>query len=167
MDVKNVCFVRHAKSSWDQPGVQDLDRQLNERGLVDAPLMARQMNDLELTPDLIITSNAKRALLTAQYFKTEFNLPDSKFLIRPEIYEAQPETVYDVLREAPDNAGFIYIFGHNPTFTWIANSISGVHIDNVPTCGIVHAQAALSSWKKFKPEYTAFVGFYYPKQFRI
>lgn len=167
MDVKNVCFVRHAKSSWDRPGIRDLDRPLNDRGLVDAPLMARQMNDLELAPDLIISSNAQRALSTAQFFQAEFHIPEENFLIRPEIYEASPEIVFDVIRDAPDHASFIYIFGHNPTFTWIANSISGVHIDNVPTCGIVHVQAALSSWKKFKPEYTAFVGFYFPKQFRI
>ena len=166
MEVKHVCFVRHAKSNWDHPGLKDFDRPLDKRGLKDAPLMAARMHKLELVPDLIITSGANRAKSTAEYFKKEFGLPDEKFIIRNEIYEATPEAVFDVLRSAPDEARFVYLFGHNPTFTWIANHLSGVSIDNVPTCGVVHAQAELSSWKKFKPEYAAFVGFHYPKQYQ-
>jgi len=42
-----------------------------------------------------------------------------------------------------------------------------VHIDDVPTCGIVHAQLMINSWKKFKPEHAGFIGFHYPKQFKI
>ncbi len=128
-------------------------------------MMAKKMDDLGLVPDLIITSNAKRAQTTAEYFRKEFKLDKSKFLVREELYDATPEEVYEVIRSAPDSASFIYVFGHNPTFTWIANHISGVHIDNVPTCGVVHVQIITTSWKKFKPEHAGFIGFHYPKQF--
>lgn len=166
MEVKDVCFVRHAKSNWDHPGLKDFDRPLDARGLHDAPLMAKKMRELGLIPDLIVTSGANRAKSTAEYFKKEFNLPDDKFLVRNKLYEASPEDVYEVLRSVPDETRFVYLFGHNPTFTWVANNLSGIHIDNVPTCGVVHAQTNLSSWKKFKPEYAGFVGFHYPKQFQ-
>jgi phosphohistidine phosphatase len=129
-------------------------------------MMARKMKELGLKPDFIITSGANRAKSTAKYFKKEFDLPDEKFLTDNTIYEASAETVYEALRKAPDLAQFVFIFGHNPTFTWVANSLAGVHIDNVPTCGIVHAQAILTSWKKFKPEHAAFVGFHYPKLYK-
>jgi phosphohistidine phosphatase len=165
MEVKDVCFVRHAKSNWDHPGLSDFDRPLDTRGLHDAPRMAKKMRELHLIPDFIITSGAKRAKSTAEFFKEEFDLPAEKFVVNNDLYEASAETVYEVLRSAPDTARFVYLFGHNPTFTWVANSLSGVHIDNVPTCGIVHAQAILTSWKKFKPEYAAFIGFHYPKQY--
>lgn len=165
MEVKEVCFVRHAKSNWDHPGLKDFDRPLDERGIRDAPMMAREMKKLGLRPNLIITSGAKRARSTAEYFKNEFGLSDNQFIIRNELYEATAEKVYEVLKSAPDEAGFVYMFGHNPTFTWVANNLSGVSIDNVPTCGVVHAQTNIQSWKKFKPEYAAFVGFHFPKQF--
>lgn len=165
MEVKDVCFVRHAKSSWDQAGVDDFDRKLDSRGLKDAPMMAAKMRELGLFPDLIITSGANRARTTAEFFRKEFDLDKEKFLVRNEIYEATPEKVYEVLSEAPDAAAFVFIFGHNPTFTWIANHLAGVHIDNVPTCGVVHAQAMITSWKKFKPEHAGFIGFHYPKQY--
>lgn len=166
MEVKDVCLVRHAKSSWDHPGLDDFDRPLDKRGMNDAPGMARKMRELHLIPDFIITSGAMRARTTAEFFKKEFDLPDAQFVVNNDLYEASPETVYKVLRTTPDTAAFVYVFGHNPTFTWVANSISGVHIDNVPTCGIVHIQADLGSWKKFKPEYAAFIGFHYPKLYK-
>ncbi len=166
MEVKDVCFVRHAKSSWDQPGLKDFDRPLDSRGLHDAPMMARKMKELGLMPDYIITSGANRAKSTAEYFKHEFDLSKDQFEINNDLYEASAETVYEVLRSAPDTANFVFLFGHNPTFTWVANSIAGVHIDEVPTCGILHAQAMISSWNKFKPEYAGFIGFHYPKQYK-
>lgn len=167
MEVKQVCFVRHAKSSWDHPGLRDFDRPLNDRGLHDAPMMAEKMVASGLVPDYIITSGAKRAKTTAGYFMHAAKLPDNRFEIDDDIYEAAPETVYKALRKAPDDAHFVFVFGHNPTFTYIANSIAGVHIDNVPTCGVVHAQLYIRSWKDFRPEIAGFIGFHYPKQYTV
>ncbi len=166
MEVRDICFVRHAKSSWDHPSLADYDRPLSPRGFADAPMMARKMADLKLIPDMIITSGAVRAKTTAEFFFNQFSLRPDQMVVDDRLYEADTETVYKVIREAPDSAQFIYLFGHNPTFTWVANAMSGVQIDNVPTCGIVHAQCILSSWHKFKPEYAGFIGFHYPKQFR-
>lgn len=163
MEVKDVCFVRHAKSSWDHPGMDDFDRPLDSRGLKDAPMMAAKMRELGLIPDLIITSGANRARSTAEFFRKEFKLDKDKFRVNNDLYEATPEKVYEIVQSVADTAAFVFIFGHNPTLTWVANHLSGVHIDNVPTCGVVHAQAIITSWKKFKPEHAGFIGFHYPK----
>ena len=166
MEVKDVCFVRHAKSSWDHPGLDDYERPLDSRGLRDAPLMAKKMREMHLMPDLIITSGAKRARSTADFFRKEFDLGPEKFIVNDQLYEASPEDVYNVIRNAPDAARFIYIFSHNPTLTWVANEISGVHIDNVPTAGVVHIQTMVTNWKKFKPASAGFVSFHYPKLYQ-
>lgn len=165
MEVRDICFVRHAKSSWDHPGIKDYDRPLDQRGLRDAPLMASRMKDLGLIPQLIITSGAKRARATAEFFANEFGITSGSFIVQDKLYEASAEEVFEVVRSVPSTVSFVYLFGHNPSFTWVANSLSGIHIDNVPTCGVVHGQASLSDWKKFKPEHTGFIGFHYPKQF--
>ena len=166
MEVKDVCFVRHAKSNWDHPGLRDFDRPLDARGLRDAPVMAAEMHKLGLIPQLLVSSGANRARSTAEFFRKEFGLDKEKLVIRNELYEASAETVWDVLHKTPDEIQFVYLFGHNPTFTWVANELSGVRIDNVPTCGVVHAQAMISSWKKFKPQHAGFIGFHYPKQYQ-
>lgn len=166
MEVKDVCFVRHAKSNWDQPGLDDYSRPLDSRGLRDGPLMAQKMHELNLVPDLIITSGAKRARSTAEFFRKEFDLGPEKFIVNDKLYEATPDDVYSVISSAPDTARFLYIFGHNPTMTWVANSISGVHIDNVPTAGVLHVQTMVASWKKFKPQHAGFISFHYPKLYQ-
>ena len=66
--MKTVCFIRHAKSSWDQAGLSDIDRPLNIRGKTTAPIMAKILADKDITPDLIISSPAKRARQTAKPF---------------------------------------------------------------------------------------------------
>lgn len=165
MEVKDVCLVRHAKSNWDHPGLDDYDRPLDARGIRDAPFMAKKMREMHLVPDLIITSGAKRARSTADFFRKEFDLGPETFIVNDELYEAPAEAYFKAIRNAPDSARFIYIFGHNPTITWVANSVSGVHIDNVPTCGIVHLQTMATNWKKFKPEHAGFISFHYPKLF--
>jgi hypothetical protein len=66
--MKTLFLVRHAKSSWDNPGVRDINRPLNERGLHDAPKMGKLIRSLGIKPDLLVSSPAKRALTTAQFF---------------------------------------------------------------------------------------------------
>src|SRR4051794_9695084 len=71
--MKTLILVRHAKSSWDQPGVSDIDRPLNERGKSDAPQMAKRLKERNIKIDLFISSPAKRAKKTAKYFAEEYD----------------------------------------------------------------------------------------------
>ena len=79
MNLRNICFVRHAKSSWDHPGLTDINRPLNKRGERDGPFMANKMKELGIVADLILTSPAVRARTTAGFFKDEFDLEDQQF----------------------------------------------------------------------------------------
>jgi phosphohistidine phosphatase len=58
--------IRHVKSSWKHPDVNDHDRPLNKRGKRDAPGMGELLQDKHLVPDFVISSTAKRAHLTAK-----------------------------------------------------------------------------------------------------
>ena len=64
--MKTLILVRHAKSSWDAPGLSDIDRPLNERGKKDAPEMANRLKARKLHIDLFVSSTAKRASKTAK-----------------------------------------------------------------------------------------------------
>lgn len=166
MELRNICFIRHAKSSWDHPHLSDIERPLNHRGLTDAPFMAKKMRELHIVPDLIVTSPANRAQTTARFFADEFNLPDSAFLLNERLYGAGARDIIEIVHELPDEAFSVFIFGHNPTMTMLTNMFAGVEIDNVPTCGISQAKTMVDSWSKFSPDTSAFVSFYYPKQYK-
>ena len=42
---KQLILIRHAKSDWGNPGLDDFDRPLNERGKKDAPVMAQRLRN--------------------------------------------------------------------------------------------------------------------------
>jgi phosphohistidine phosphatase len=64
--MKKLIIVRHAKSSWDNPDLDDFDRPLNKRGLKDAPRMGKRLKEKHITPDILLSSPAERALATCQ-----------------------------------------------------------------------------------------------------
>ena len=63
---KILLILRHAKSSWKEPDFQDHDRPLNKRGKRNVPRMRKLLKELDLVPDFIISSIAKRAKDTAK-----------------------------------------------------------------------------------------------------
>jgi len=159
--------VRHAKSSWDNPQLADVDRPLSKRGERDAPYMASKMVELQITPDLIVTSPAVRARTTARIFADAAEIDSNDFVLNERLYGADVSDIVEIVQSIDDSIKSIFMFGHNPTMTILANSFAGVDIDNVPTCGVLQAKTMVSSWKDWSPEVSAFVGFYYPKQYAI
>lgn len=165
IELRTLCFVRHAKSSWDDPLLEDADRPLSERGERDAPAMAMRMKELNIIPDLMVTSPAKRARTTAKHFRKVLGLSKSDFITDLSLYDASPDDVIAVVQHLDNNKRHVFIFGHNPTFTFLANRFPGVRIDNVPTCGVLHVKTMVPTWDQWTPEISTFVGFYYPKQY--
>ena len=163
--MKNVYFIRHAKSSWDDSSLRDSERPLNKRGLRDAPFMAKLLKGKGVQADMIISSPANRALTTAKYFASEMNLPDEKFDINNIIYGAYPEDVLRLVKNVDNSVNTLLVFGHNPTFTGIVNRFTEDYIANVPTCGIVKIEADIDSWSAFNESNAVQTEFYYPKQY--
>lgn len=162
--MKKVYFIRHAKSSWNDPGLSDIERPLNKRGFRDAPFMAKMLKGKEVNPDKLISSPANRAFTTATYFAKELNIPEKAIVVRKEIYHAYPEEVLNIVRNLSNTDNEVILFGHNPCFTSLANQFSKEYIPNVPTCGIVKVEAKVDDWKEFEKE-GILTAFYFPKQY--
>ncbi len=162
--MKIVCFIRHAKSSWDQAGLADIDRPLNLRGIETAPIMATILQEKGLKPDLVISSPAKRARQTAKYFRKKYGIKKEQLQIEPAIYGGDEQVVLDVLRKLDDTVGTVFLFGHNPTMNYLAALFSEDRI-HVPTCGILKVHLNITQWKDVQPDRTGLQEFIYPKQF--
>ena len=63
--MKTLLLLRHAKSSWADPGQPDFERPLNERGRQTAPVIGRFLVQRMLKPDTVVCSPAERARETA------------------------------------------------------------------------------------------------------
>ena len=86
--MKTLILVRHAKSSWEEVGMDDAERPLNERGKKDAPQMAIRLKDKNIKVDVFISSPAKRAHKTAKYFAEEYDLSKKEILVVNKLYGA-------------------------------------------------------------------------------
>jgi phosphohistidine phosphatase len=160
---KKLFLVRHAKSDWSISGQKDIDRELNVRGMNDAPRMGRKLRELNVKPDLIISSPANRAKHTAEFIAEQLQYDTDKILLHQEIYEASVRSLLGVINDLPDNCNIVMIVGHNPTFTYIGEYLTKQNLDNVPTCGVVHIEFEIDSWKEVSEGNGILKMFIYPK----
>jgi len=161
--MKTLLLVRHAKSSWDAPGLSDFDRPLNERGKKDAPEMAKRLKEKGVEIDLFVSSPAKRARKTAKHFAAEFGIKKEDIQLVDELYMATQGAFQKTIIALNDKNTVAAIFSHNPGITEFANSLTNVRIDDMPTCSVFAVQADTDSWSSFENAEKKFLFFDYPK----
>lgn len=118
-----LLLLRHAKSSWDDPGLPDHARPLNARGRRAAAAMAQAMRDLRLSPDVVLVSSARRTLQTLEAL-TPF---EDGALIEPmdALYLAPWRQMLASIRAAPETARSLLLIGHNPGLHELALALAG------------------------------------------
>ena len=161
--MKTLILVRHAKSSWDEAGMDDAERPLNERGKKDAPEMAKKLNSKKINIDAFVSSPAKRARQTCKYFAKEFDLKKKNVVREPKLYEAGEESFYEVIEGFRNKWDSVAIFSHNPGITSFANSLTENRVDDMPTCSVFAVKVNADKWKEFRTAKKEFLFFDYPK----
>ncbi len=162
--MKNLYLTRHAKSSWGNPGLADIDRPLNGRGKKAAPLMGKLISERGEKPELLISSPANRAFSTAKAFAKEMGYAEIDIIVNPAIYGVGAQQLLNLVKDFDDLYNSIMLFGHNPTFTSFGNMVSGENIVNVVTCGVVRIDFEFSSWKNIDFNSGRMVFYEYPKK---
>ncbi len=163
--MKKLYLVRHAKSSWELPGIPDVDRPLNGRGVRDAYSSSEWLREMGYLPDLMVSSPATRALHTAMIFARTFDVKFSNILIKRKLYEADHKQLLSVIQTISDDYQSIMVFAHNPGITHFVNHAIDHHIDNVPTTGIACLNYEVSQWQQIGNK-AELVFFDYPKKRR-
>jgi phosphohistidine phosphatase len=135
--LQHLYLVRHAKSSWADPGLDDFHRLLNQRGEKAVVLMGQRLAEAEIVPQLIVASPAARTRATANalahsvgYNSLEIRYDDGLYLGSEEYHYRLLETLFATV----DN---IFLVGHNNTISYVAAQLAGKDLGIVPTCGIV------------------------------
>jgi phosphohistidine phosphatase len=147
--LKTLLLLRHAKSSWADPGLDDHQRTLNQRGRRDAPRMGDLVREIRLSPDVIISSDAVRARLTAEAV-AEAARYAGKILFDPRLYLASPDSIVAVLQTVPDTkAETVMIVGHNPGLEGIIAGLTGEHPD-MPTAALAQIVLPIDRWRDLK-----------------
>ncbi len=117
--MKRLTLLRHAKSSWGDPGQRDFDRPLNARGRDAAPVMGAFMAKNDLVPDLVFCSTAARTRETLALLLPRLRAePMVEF--RDDFYLADPSVMMSAVRQADARAKHILIIAHNPGLEMLA-----------------------------------------------
>lgn len=138
-------ILRHAKSSWKDEELADHDRPLNKRGKRDAPRMGKLLRDMELVPELIISSTAKRARKTASKVAKECGY-EGVIELAGELYQAAPIQYIQVLQRVPDHVQCALVVGHNPEADSLLTQLTG-HETHLPTSALAHITLDVETWE--------------------
>ena len=160
---RTLVLIRHAKSSWANPLQSDFERPLNERGKVEAPAMGEKLKSLQVIPDLIIASSAKRTRQTAKRIAKEVGYDEADIKWEEKLYHCIPSVFEEVIYEIADIVKTVFIVAHNPGITEFVNQLSPeFSIDNMPTCGVVGVHMEWGEWNIFSTAKRKVFLFEYP-----
>jgi phosphohistidine phosphatase len=121
-----LLVMRHGKSDWSA-GTGDHGRPLNSRGVKSAERMGRVLTELGLSPDLVISSTATRALSTAR-LALESGRWECELRTTDDFYEADVASVLAVLRGLDPSVNRCMVVGHNPTWTALVHELTGANV---------------------------------------
>ncbi len=142
---KQLYLIRHAKSSWSHPELNDFARPLNKRGKKDCRKMAARLGAAGVYPQLIIASPAKRAKKTAISIAKGTGYGKKNILYDEQLYLGSFAYHLHLVAELLHKVDLLFLVGHNYAITELGEYLTGCDLVNVPTCGIVgveYSQAA-------------------------
>jgi phosphohistidine phosphatase len=167
---KELLLFRHAKSSRDDPDLDDFDRPLAERGVKDAPLMGREMAARGWIPQLALVSPAART--TETWKLAGAALPAAPKVRSPEsLYLATSSRILTEIAKTPETVERLVVVGHNPGMEELARMLAGQRSDEAarrlvddkfPT-GALARFTFSGEWKDLAAGGTALTHFLRPK----
>lgn len=164
--MKTLYIVRHAKSSWDHPGLKDFDRPLMDEGKKRTRKVIKYFLDKRISVDLVISSPAVRAYETAKLLAQGIHYPVQSIKQEACIYSGETESILNTIYMTPDDHDSLMIVGHNPTQTHLANLFLRSGIDILPTAGVIALSFDTDNWEKISEAQVRLEFQAYPKMLK-
>ncbi|MEQ8786280.1 MAG: histidine phosphatase family protein [Pirellulaceae bacterium] len=144
--MKTLLILRHAKSSWNDSSLSDHDRPLNDRGKQDAPRVGELLKSLDLVPDAILCSTAKRARKTAKKVAAACQF-DGEIQLIDELYLAPAATYLEVVQGMASTAERVMVVGHNPGLEHLLELLTQ-RGETLPTAALAQIRFDVASWRE-------------------
>ena len=161
--MKTLILVRHAKSSWNSDAATDFERPLNNRGLRDAPEMAKRLKSTGPLPDTIVSSTATRALVTTRLLMRELALPAQALETTDNIYEAPVQALLDTIGGLKETSQVAMLVGHNPGMSSTTNHLCSMAEIQMPTCAMACLELDIDHWSEVYRDCATLHWYDYPK----
>ena len=164
--MRRLILIRHAKSSWDDPQIDDHARPLNDRGRCDAPRIGRWLAEKGHVPDEVLCSDAVRAHETWDLISGALPGAPVDLHLLPELYHAGPREMIAALHRARGRA--VAMIGHNPTVGEVARRLAATapthsKFGQYPTAATLVLDFRTDDWRGVLPGTGTLVDFVVPK----
>ena len=117
-------IMRHGKSDWDAGYGSDHERPLANRGILSAERMGEVIRDLDIVPELVISSTAVRARATAELARITGGWA-SRLILEADLYGTSPKGALEVVARHGGDCARIMIVGHEPTWSMLIKKVTG------------------------------------------
>jgi len=151
--MKKITFLRHSKSSWDY-NLDDIDRPLNNSGVVKIKKVAESSKAQFVKSDIIFSSSATRAIHTSLILTRSLSINSNRISICEDLYTFEFNEVVNFINKIENKYSEVVLVGHNPAYTEISNYFSENKILNLPTARWFSIKFDSNSWSdilKLKP----------------
>jgi len=142
--MKTLYLLRHAKSSWKDETLLDIERPLNKRGRKAAETVGRYLKKKKIVPDLVLCSTAVRARETTDIVMETAEL-SSQLRFDKRIYEAGPERLLEVVHQIEKNKKAVLLVGHNPGLEDFLEFLTGTE-KTMPTATLAKIVLKVTNW---------------------
>ncbi len=144
--MKRLLILRHAKSSWKDPTLDDSDRPLNDRGRRAAVRIGRLLLEERIVPDRVYCSTARRARETADLAlgRCEFS---GAIEFAADLYFEGAEAAERLMVTIPELARLPLIVGHNPDLEVLVARLTGAEL-RLPTGALAQLELPIERWRE-------------------
>ena len=146
--MKYLTVIRHAKSKNPDTSRPDLDRELKDRGRVDAAAAGRLLLERNAVPDVIVASSAIRVRQTVAALNEALEIAKENILYDDSLYMALHEEMAAVVKGTRPEVSHLAVVGHNPCVTNYVNTLCAENIESMTTSGMAHIKLDIESWDK-------------------
>jgi len=164
--MKTLYLVRHAKSSWESPGLADDQRPLLPKGVDKTKLVAEYIIKKKGKIDLMISSHAVRAYDTAKVIASCLDYPVKQIQKDRRIYDGPYDRLLDLIYGTSNDLNSLMIIGHNPLITQLANLFLHPGIEDMPTSGVACITFETLKWEEVPASKSELKFFITPKQLK-
>jgi len=163
--MKNLLLMRHGKSSWKNENLTDHERPLKKRGRKDSKLMAMEIENRDIIPDLILASTAQRTRETVEVI-IDTLYHNIELIYSDELYMGGPQDFINVLKQQAKDYNTVMIVAHNPGLA-IFLEFFGVEIKSLPTAALGYLVLAIDDWQNISLETMGeLIRFWTPKELK-
>jgi phosphohistidine phosphatase len=156
--MKRLTVLRHAKSSWDDPSLDDFNRPLNERGWKAARRIGHALKERKMQFDFALASPAARVRETIDGLIEGYGQPEFEIRFEPRIYDASVGTLLDLIHALPDTVSAPLMIGHNPGFERLIVDLAAGDdklrdrvAGKFPTAAVAVIELTADDWTQVQP----------------